>query len=63
MSCCSQCAKTIEERETLAAWIRAAFYKREHGVDTSSNPTAVVRVQFSACALSLCLASKLGKSQ
>jgi hypothetical protein len=63
ISCCSQCAKTIEERETLATWIRAAFYEREHGVDPSSSPTAVVRVLFSACALSLCMASKLGKSQ
>jgi hypothetical protein len=63
ISCCSQCAKTLQERETLATWIRAAFHEREHGVNPSSNPTAVVQVQFSACALSLCLKSKLGKNQ
>jgi hypothetical protein len=59
ISNCSQCAKTIEERETLATWIRAAFHERERGV----NSTAVVQVQFSACALSLYLKSRLGRNQ
>jgi hypothetical protein len=55
--------KTLHERETLATCIRAALHEREHGVNPSSNPTAVMQVQFSACALSLCLKSKLGKNQ
>jgi len=54
LSCCSQCAKAAEERETLATWIRAAFYERKHGVNTSSNPTAVLQVQRSGSALSVC---------
>ena len=54
LSCCSQCAKTAEERETLATWITAAFYERKHGVNTSSNPTAVLQVQRSASTLSVC---------
>jgi hypothetical protein len=59
ISNCSQCAKTIEERETLATWIRAAFHERERGV----NSTAVLEVQFSACGLSLYLKSKLRKKR
>jgi hypothetical protein len=54
LSCCSQCAKTAQEQETLATWIRAAFYERKHGVNTSSNPTAVLQVQRSASTLSVC---------
>jgi hypothetical protein len=62
LSCCPQCAKTIEERETLATWIKAAFYEREHGTNTSSNLTAVIQVQCSARGLSVCLKSKLGNN-
>ena len=54
LSCCSQCAKTAEERETLATWIRAAFYERKHGVNTSSNPTAVLQVQRSEIGRASC---------
>jgi hypothetical protein len=54
LSCCSPCAKKAEERETLATWIRAAFYERKHGVNTSSNPTAFLQLQRSAAALSVC---------
>jgi hypothetical protein len=53
LNCCLQCAKTVEERETLATWIRAAFYERQHGVKSSSNPTVVLQVQSSASALSV----------
>ena len=54
LSCCSQCAKTAEERETLATWIRAAFYERKHGVKPPSNPAVVLQAQRSASALSVC---------
>jgi hypothetical protein len=63
LSCCPRCAKTIQERETLATWIRAAFYEREHGLNASRNSTAVIQVQCSARALSVCLTSKLGNNQ
>jgi hypothetical protein len=54
LSYCSQCAKTAEERETLATWIRAAFYEQKHGMNASSNPTGVLQVQHSASALTVC---------
>ena len=54
LSCCSWCAKTVQERETLATWIRTAFYERKHGVNTPPNPTAVLQAQRSASALSVC---------
>jgi hypothetical protein len=54
LSYCSQCAKAVEERETLATWIRAAFYERKHGVKPSSNPAVVLQAQRSASALSVC---------
>jgi hypothetical protein len=57
LSCCPQCAKTIQERETLARWLKSAFYEREHGTDTSSNLTAVIQVQCSARGLSVYLKS------
>jgi hypothetical protein len=48
LSCCSQCAKAAEQRETLATRISAAFFKRKHGVNTAPNPTAVRQGQRSA---------------
>jgi len=53
---CPQCAKTIQQRETMAGWIRAAFHERER------SRNAVIQVQCSARALSVCLQSKLGKN-
>ena len=54
LSYCSQCAKAVEQRETLATWIRAAFHERKHCVKTSSNPKAVLQIQRSGSSLSVC---------
>jgi hypothetical protein len=59
---CPQCAKTIQQRETIATWIRAAFHERERSRNAST-PTAVIQVQCSARALSVCLKSRLGKNR
>jgi hypothetical protein len=58
---CPQCAKAIQQRETLATWIRAAFHERER--NAPSTPTGVIQVQCSARALSVCLKSKLVKNR
>jgi hypothetical protein len=63
LSRCPQCAKAIQNRETLATWIRAAFQEREHNRNAPSTSTGVIQVQCSARALSVCLKSKLGKNR
>ena len=60
---CPQCAQTIQQRETMATWIRAAFQERERTHDAPSTPTAVIQVQCSARALSVCLKSQLAKKR
>lgn len=57
---CPQCAKTIQQQRTMATWIRAAFHERKR--NARSVPTAVIQVQCSARALSVCLESKLDKN-
>ena len=59
---CPQCAKTIQQRETMATCIKAAFHERERSRNARSIPTAFIQVQCSARALSVCLKSELGKS-
>ena len=60
---CPQCARTIQQRETMATWIRAAFHERECSRNASSTPTAVIQVQCSARALNVCLKSRLGQNR
>jgi hypothetical protein len=59
---CPQCARTIEQRRTMATWIRAAFHERERNRNVDSIPTAVIQVQCSARDLSVCLESTLDKN-
>lgn len=54
LGCCSQCAKTAKEREILPSWLRAAFYQREHGVNTSSIPAMLLPIRHYASALPVC---------
>lgn len=60
---CPPCAKAIQQRETLATWIRAAFHERERNRNAPATPTGIIQVQSSAWALSVCLKSKLGKNR
>jgi hypothetical protein len=46
---CPRCAKAIQERETLATWIRAAFHERKRNPDAPSTP-AIIQVQCAAWA-------------
>ena len=54
LGCCSQCAKTAKEQEILASWLRAAFYPREHDVNTSSIPAMFLPIGHYASALPVC---------
>lgn len=63
LSHCPQCAKAIQQRETLATWIRAAFHERERNRNAPSTTSGVIQVQCSARALSVWLKSKLGKTR
>jgi hypothetical protein len=63
LSCCLQCAETIEERKTLATWIRRAFDERRPDASSSGYHTAVLQIQFPERALSLCFKTALGEEQ
>lgn len=54
LHCCSQCAKTAKEREIMASWLKAAFYQREHGVNTSSIPAMFLSIGHYASPLPVC---------
>jgi len=58
---CTPCAQTIQQRETMATWIKAAFEERERTRNAPSTPTAVIQVQCSDRPLSVCLKSQLAK--
>jgi hypothetical protein len=60
ISCCSQCAQELRQRETLATLIKAAFSDRQAGMQTSSNANGVMRVQVSPLGFSACFKKKLG---
>lgn len=62
LSRCPRCAKAIEQRETLATWIRAAFEEHKRKPDTPSTPT-VIQVQCAAWALAVCLKNKLERNR
>ena len=56
---CPQCARAIQQCREMAAWIRAAFHERKRNRNARSVPKAVIHVQCSARAISVCLQSKL----
>lgn len=57
---CPRCAKAIQQRETLATLIRAAFRERGRKRNAPSTSTGVIQVQCSAQALRACVASASG---
>lgn len=61
LSRCPPCAKAIQQRETLAALIRAAFRERQRNRNAPSTPRGIIQVQCSARALSAC--ATLGASR
>jgi hypothetical protein len=63
LSCCLQCAETIEERKTLATWIRRALMSEGLTQAVLDITQRSYKYNFPERALSLCFKTALGEEQ